>query len=146
MRRSLLPCSSVTFQRKCRMKKNIVFKKNFGWNNGLSSLSWIGSMFLCFGRLFQMTFPDDCFGSLFQVTISDACFRWLFRITVPDYYFRCLFQMTFPDDCFGLLFQMTVSDYCSRWIFQMLVRNSTADSYFTAFPWSTPISTNHSTD
>ena len=115
------------------MKKNIVFKKNFGWNNGLSSLSWFGSMFLCFGRLFQMTFPDDCFGSLFQVTISDACFRWLFRITVPDYYFRWLFQMT-------------VSDYCSRWIFQMLVRNSTADSYFTTFPWSIPISTNHSTD
>ena len=93
--------------------RKTVFKKNFGWNNGLSSLSWIGSMFLCFGRLFQMTFPDDCFGSLFQVTISDACFRWLFRITVPDYYFRCLFQMTFPDDCFGLLFQMNISDACS---------------------------------
>ena len=96
-------------------------------------MSWFGSMFECFGCLFQMTFPDDCFGLLFQMTISDTCFRWLFRITVPDDYIGSLYQMTFPDGSFGLLFQMNISD-----------------SYFSnqfVFPRSSiPISTNHSAD
>ena len=142
----------------------------------MPSLSWFGSMFQCFRCLFQMTFPDDCFGSLFQMTINccDIHFtyillhmanllnRWLFRmrvsddysgllfwLTISDAYFRWLFRMTISDAYFSWLFQMTGLDYRSRWTFRMLVRNSTADSYFTdqfVFPHSIPISTNHSTD
>ena len=111
----------------------------------------------------HMTILDDCFGLLFQKIISDACFRWLFRVTVPDDFFECLFQMSISDDfsrwlsewlfrmppnySFELLFH--ISDACFRWLFRITVRNSTTDSYFSnqsVFPWSIPISTNHSTD
>ena len=92
----------------------------------MSSLSWSGSMFQCFGCLFQTTFPDHCFGSLFQMTMSDSCFRWLFRITVPNDYFECLFQMTFPGGCSEWLFRMPISDDFSRWLFRITV----PDEYF----------------
>ena len=105
---------------------------------------------------------DAYFRWLFRMTVSDHCSRWLFRmpvlddysgllfwLTILDAYFRWLFRMTISDAYFSWLFQMTGLDYRSRWIFRMLVRNSTADSYFTdqfVFPRSIPISTNHSTD
>ena len=106
-----------------------------------------------FGWLFRITVPEDYFGCLFQVTIPGYCSGWLFRMPISDAYFRWLFQVTVPNDYFGCL-RMTVSNYCSRWIFRMLVsddlfHNSTTDSYFSnqsVFPWSIPISTNHSTD
>ena len=107
-----------------------------------------------------MTVSDYCSRRLFRMPVSDGYSGLLFRMTISNAYFRCLFQMTFPDDCsewlfrmppndsFELLFQMNISDACFRWLFRITVHNSTTDSYFSnqsVFPWSIPISTNHST-
>ena len=107
----------------------------------MSSWSWFGSMFQC---------SDAYFRWLFRITVSDHCSRWLFRMPVSDDYSGLLFRMTISDAYSRWLFQMTVTDYSCRWFtVRMLVRNSTADSYFTdqfVFPRSIPISTNYSTD
>ena len=92
------------------------------------------------GWLFRITVPDDYFGCLFQMTIPDYCSGWLFRMTISDDFSRWLFRMTISDAYSRWLFQMTVSDYSCRWFtVRMLVRNSTADSYFNkSFDWLVP--------
>ena len=112
----------------------------FGWNSGLSSLDWFGSMFQCFGCLFQMTFPDDCFGLLFRMTISEnAYFRRLFQMALPDDNFGWLFRMTVPDDYFEWLFWMPISKDFSRWLFRMTIRMTVLD-YCSRWLFRMPVS------
>ena len=83
---------------------------------------------------------DAYFRWLFRMTVSDHCSRWLFRMPVSHEYSGLLFRMTISDAYSRWLFQMTVSDYSCRWFtVPMLVRNSTADSYFNkSFDWLVP--------